>query len=61
MNVELLLRQSKCIQMVYKCILVSFRFYNENSFEFHVNLVNRAFASLCCYPTCKKERKLHLV
>ena len=56
MNIELLLRQSKCIQMVYKCILV-----RENSFEFHVNMVNRAFASLCCYPTCKKGRKLHLV
>ena len=49
MNIELLLRQSKCIQMVYKCILVSFRFYKENSFEFHVNLVKRAF--LLCAAT----------
>ena len=23
------------------------------TFEFHVNLVNGAFASLCCYPTSK--------
>ena len=26
------------------------------AFGFHVNLVNRAFASLSCYPTCKKEQ-----
>ena len=32
MNIELLLGQSKCIQMVYKCILVSFRFYEGEFF-----------------------------
>ena len=30
MHIKLLLHQSKYIQVVYKCILVSFRFYNKN-------------------------------